>query len=250
MTNNHRQKQILSLVKEYQFCKYSFLADKLYVSSATVRRDAQELETRGLVKRVLNGVSPIVEPKDVAADYSVSINLEKKRQLSRYAKRIVKKGMSLFIDSSSTCLVFMREISDIDNLYIVTNGLMEATECIKHPNWHVSLIGGEMNKTLKNIGGPKALQDISNYHADLSIFSCRGLIDQGASDANENEAFLKRAFVENSDQSLLLVDSTKINKHNLYMGTRMSDLDYIATDIPLPTKLAKEANLNKVSILN
>src|SRR5699024_4863058 len=107
------------------------------------------------------------------------------------------------------------------NLYIVTNGLMEATECIKHPNWHVSLIGGEMNKTLKNIGGPKALQDISNYHADLSIFSCRGLIEQGASDANENEAFLKRAFVENSDQSLLLVDSTKIDKHNLYMGTRM-----------------------------
>ncbi len=250
MIPKQRQDKILALLKEYQYCKYTFLSKQLFVSTATVRRDARELESRGLLRLVLNGVSPVIEPKDLAADYSVSVNLDKKRQLAKYAKSIIRNGMSLFIDSSSTCLVFMRELTDIDNLYIVTNGLMEATECISHPNWHVSLIGGEMNKTLRNIGGPKGIQDINNYHADISIFSCRGLIEQGASDANENEAFLKRAFVDNSDKSLLLVDSSKINKHNLYIGARMNDLNYIATDYPLPNPLAKEAIKNKITILN
>ena len=245
-----RQDKILSLLKEYQYCKYSFLAQQLFVSTATVRRDTKDLENRGLVKLVLNGVSSVNQPKDLAADYSVTVNLEQKRQLSRYARSIIQNGMSLFIDSSSTCLVFMREIANIDNLYIVTNGLMEANECFKHPNWHVSLIGGEINKTLKNIGGPKGIQDIGNYHADLAIFSCRGLIEQGASDANENEAFLKRAFVSNADESLLLVDSTKIDKHNLYLGAKMDQLNYIATDLPLPSSLAKEAVKNNISILS
>jgi len=250
MIPKKRQDEILELVQEKQYCEYSFLAKKLFVSVATVRRDAQEMESRGLIRIVKNGISTINEPKDLAADYSRTVNLDKKKQLSKYAGNIITNGMSLFIDSSSTCLVFMREISAIDNLYIVTNGIVEAQECFHHPNWHVSLIGGEINKTLQNIGGPKGIQDISNYHADLSIFSCRGLIDQGASDANEDEAFLKRAFVNNSDKSLLLVDSTKIHKHNLYLGAQMSDLDYIATDMPLPADLALEANKNNVLLLN
>lgn len=250
MVPQERQDKILELVKKHQYCKYSQLSKELFVSTATIRRDTSELETKGLIKLVKNGISSVNQPKDLAADYSLTVNLNQKKQLSRYAKNIIQNGMSLFIDSSSTCLVFMREIQSIDNLYIVTNGLMEAMECFKHPNWHVSLIGGEVNKTLKNIGGPKGIQDISNYHADFSIFSCRGLIDSGASDANENEAFIKRAFVNNSDNSLLLVDSTKIDKHNLYMGAKMSDLSYIATDTPLPTSIANEAIRNNVIVLS
>ena len=49
-------------------------------------------------------------------------------------------------------------------------------------------------------------------------------------DANDLEANIKRAFSAHADAVVLLVDHTKIGKHQLYMSAPMSAINYIVTD--------------------
>ena len=53
-------------------------------------------------------------------------------------------------------------------------------------------------------------------------------------DANDLEANIKRAFSAHADAVVLLVDHTKIGKHQLYMSAPMSAINYIVTDKSLP----------------
>lgn len=249
MVPYQRQEQILSLVNEKKFCKYTDIADRLFVSSATVRRDTREMEQLGLIRRVTGGITVIRDPEDVPYDYSATLNLNEKRQLAKKAASVVTAGMCLFVDSSTTTLVVLRELSRIDNLYIVTNGFVPALECSKNPTWHVNLLGGRVNHILQNVGGNKTISDIANYQADLAIFSCRGLTANGATDSNDLESGIKRAFSTYADQSLLLADSTKVGTHQLYVSASMNDLDYIATNAELPDEIMEVATLNSVTVL-
>lgn len=108
MVSFQRQNQILKILNTQQFARYSDLAKQLFVSPATVRRDTLDMENRGLIRRVLNGVTLSEEPKDVPYDYSVTLNLDAKRVVATRANRLIKSGMSLFIDSSTTSLVYSR----------------------------------------------------------------------------------------------------------------------------------------------
>lgn len=249
MSSHQRQQQIMSLIQEYHFCKYSFLSKKLFVSESTIRRETLKMETQGLIKRTLGGVTEIEVPEDVPYDYSATQNLKGKRQLAHKAQKIIKPGMSLLIDSSTTCHVFLREITSIDNLYIVTNGLLTALEASKQPTWQVNIIGGNLNSRLRNTNGTKAIQDIENYHADFCVFSCRGITTQGATDANESEAYMKRTFAKHSDKVMLLVDSTKFEKRQLYISTRLNQLNYVACDKELPDSINSVMLKNSVNIL-
>ena len=67
-----RQEQLLALLKSNKSATVTQLARPLYVSEASVRRDIERLESRGLVRRVYGGVmladaaSPVpVEPGTV-----------------------------------------------------------------------------------------------------------------------------------------------------------------------------------------
>lgn len=250
MVSFQRQEQILKILNTQQFARYSDLAKQLFVSPATIRRDTLDMENRGLIKRVLNGVTLSEEPEDVPYDYSVTLNLDAKRTVASRADRLIKSGMSLFIDSSTTALVLIRELSAVDELYIVTNGILVALEASKHNGWHVNLVGGAVNKMLENISGDRATRDIENYQADLAIFSCRGLIAAGATDANDQEANIKRAFAAHADQVMLLVDHTKVGKHQLYMSAPMNTLDYIATDKAMPEDIVSTARANHVQLFD
>ncbi|MFT8660634.1 DeoR/GlpR family DNA-binding transcription regulator, partial [Liquorilactobacillus ghanensis] len=242
-----RQAEILKILKEEGFAKYTELSKQIFVSASTIRRDAHDMENRGLVKRVLNGIMLSEEPKDVPYDYSATLNLKEKREIANKASILIKSGMNLFIDSSTTTLVFLRDIQKIENLYIVTNGLITALECCKQATWHVNLLGGNLNKKLKNISGEKAVFDIANYQADLAIFSCRGLIPKGATDANYQESYLKRTFTKHSDKTMLLVDDSKFNKHQMYLSAPMKKIDYIVSNQKLPQAIQNSVLTNDIN---
>ena len=67
-------------------------------------------------------------------------------------------------------------------------------------------------------------------------------------DANDLEANIKRAFSAHADAVVLLVDHTKIGKHQLYMSAPMSAINYIVTDKSLPKTIFNTARNNHVQV--
>ena len=57
MLKTERQRKILDLITQRKHCTVKFLAETLFVSPITVRRDLDTLEGEGLVTRCYGGVS-------------------------------------------------------------------------------------------------------------------------------------------------------------------------------------------------
>ncbi len=57
MIPENRKKQILAILKQHGYCSVEQLAQSVYVSLPTMRRDLTQLEQEGLIKRLHGGAS-------------------------------------------------------------------------------------------------------------------------------------------------------------------------------------------------
>ena len=68
----------------------------------TVRRDLQELEGRGLLKRVHGGA--VLMNQDVDYPLRSQQGQQQKQQIGRTAARLLRSGQSIYIDAGTTSM--------------------------------------------------------------------------------------------------------------------------------------------------
>ena len=105
MLDIERHKQILAFLKENSGVKVSQLAKTFYVSEPTIRRDLNELEKQGKVKRTFGGVVLIdIQTKEIPLLLRVGENIPEKKLLAQKALEHIRDGNIVFFDASSTVL--------------------------------------------------------------------------------------------------------------------------------------------------
>ncbi len=193
------------------------LAQELNVSGETVRRDLKRLETDGLLRRSHGGAVPVLprQAEDFSFPARSVLNISAKRRIAAAAARHVTDGQALMLDSSSTVQEVMRPLSPRRNLTIVTNSVALLTDPASLPHRLIS-VGGERHPDIMTFRGPLAVAAARQFHADLAIVSVKALsLRGGLMVANAEEAEIKRAFIENADRVLLLVDGDKFDGSGL-----------------------------------
>ena len=80
------------------------LAVHFYVSEMTVRRDLKELELLGHLKRYNGGAVYCAESNMLPIESRKLMHAGEKRRHSEAARKYMHDSMTVFIDSSSTCL--------------------------------------------------------------------------------------------------------------------------------------------------
>lgn len=68
MITMQRQEEILRILQERKTVTVGYLAESLYVSLPTIRRDLTKLESQGLVQRSHGGVRLNLEPHNGDSD--------------------------------------------------------------------------------------------------------------------------------------------------------------------------------------
>lgn len=100
-----RQQSILDLLKEKEIVKTRDLMIKFDVSESTIRRDLQEMEEAGWLRRVHGGAKRIIklesEPSMVEKS---SKNLHEKKMVAKYAASLVLPGEFIYLDAGTTTL--------------------------------------------------------------------------------------------------------------------------------------------------
>lgn len=97
------------------------LSDRFSVSLETIRRDLQELESNGSVKRVHGGAISLDN-----ADAGLAFNKRKhersieKKLIAYKALALIKPGDMIMLDASSTCWYLAEALPDI-SLTVITN---------------------------------------------------------------------------------------------------------------------------------
>lgn len=233
-----RRQRIARLVREMGSVAIPMLEARFGISAMTVRRDLMALEQEGKVRRTRGGAVPagFAGYEDSFQKRLEEAQAEKSR-LARAAIALLKPGETVFVDSSTTSYYFVRQIiSEGLQVTILTNSLPVTELFTKNetPNVGVVGIGGTLRKLTASYVGPHALHLVRSYFADKTFLSARGLTNTGhLTDPDTLEAEVKRAMIEQSRESILLIDKRKFEHRALSVITHVSNMrQVLAADAP------------------
>ena len=231
MSLMQRQQQILDLVRERHFVTVQFLCRTLYASSATIRRDLAELEEKSLLTRVRGGAVLLEGAnRDKPLLMRATLNQEKKEKIAALALRFVSDAATIFLDSSSTATALAARLGPYRDLSVMASGITCINALNELPTVKIFDCGGIV-RNHSSLVGSLTLSAIERFRADLFFFSCCGFsLASGTTEANEENADVKRAMCRNAQKRILLCDSTKFGQEFFCKGCSLEEITCIVTD--------------------
>ena len=235
MIGYERLQKILEYLELKRSATVRELADALYVSEASVRRDIASLESKGFVNKIYGGVILSKYRNEV-----VPVNLRDgehsgvKDELARRAAQMIKSGDTVIIDASSTARRIVKYLGSVRDAKIITNNLRIFGEC-QNPHIKLYCTGGTYSQSNHALIGPAAENYLRSVSADLLFFSSQGVTEDGMiSDVSEEESSLRRVMLERADKKFFLCDSSKIGVRKTFTLCHADSLDGVICDKPLP----------------
>ncbi len=226
-----REQKYIALLSQREHT-VSELAEKIFISEPTVRRDINALAK----KEILSCKRGKVTLKNRAADQRIPLFIrdmeqnEEKRTIALRAVTHIKDGDVIMLDASTTAYHLLPHLTGFKNILIITNGAKTAIEAASL-GIRTICTGGEMTLESFSYVGTDAENILSRYNADKAFFSCRGLTEDGtATDNSILENSVRRIMIKNSKESYLLCDQSKIGSVHLNTLCHKDDLTAVITD--------------------
>jgi DeoR/GlpR family transcriptional regulator of sugar metabolism len=238
MLKEPRYDVIMELLKKEKSMTVEQLSRALYVSLPTIRRDLSEMQRHGLVIRIRGGAMSVDEDRlGIPVDLRNAIHSKEKQRLAQCAASLVKSGDVLFIDASTTALHIIDHLTKYENIRVITNSI-QAVALLRKYNIATYCTGGLLIEHSLAFGGPYVQDMISNFNIDICFFSSFGISEKGwIVDYSELETQMRKVVLNHATKRVFLCDQSKFLKNSVYNLTKLSDVDYIITDAPLPENL-------------
>ena len=239
-----RKEKILGILSSNEVTTVDEIAEKLYISKPTVRRDLEKLSKSGLVNRTHGGATLIKK----YADDKIPFSLREQEQntakgiMARKAVEYIEDGYTIMIDGSTSAFAVIPLLSDFKNIIVITNST-KASFMLGQMGIKNICTGGHMiNKSFSYVGDD-AIRTINNYNADVMFFSCRGLSDKGfLTDNSIEENLVRKAMIKKSHKSVFLCDKSKIGKTYLNNLCHISEVDEFICDEKVPDYILELKN--------
>ncbi len=236
MALTERQNEILRKLKENKTAAVSSLAQELFVSEATIRRDLAEMQSMGLIERSHGGALLPENAEEISIFFRMEKNAGEKERAATKALPYIPAFKSVFIDSSSTALALAERI-DLSFKTVVTNNLQTAIQLSKKPNINLILLGGNVHFNTISATGSWTARQLADFSFDLMISSCAAISDSDVFESSLEQKEIKRVAFERCKKRILLIDHTKFEKNGTYRLAAIADYDVVVTDSPPPEKL-------------
>ncbi len=231
-----RQAKILQLVEERGFVENEALATLLDVTPTTIRRDLRDLSEQKLVRLEHGGAfstSLLGSPVEPLYETKAYLNLEPKRLIGAAAAGLVCEGDSIFLDSGTTSAQIAHHLKHRPwkSLTVITCDLMVARELCTAPQITVIMLGGVLRKSYYSAFGPYTEYFLKNLKADKFFLGVDAADkDNGIFNFVMEEVPIKQLMIQDSDEVIMVCDSTKFGKKALYKVCAWDDIDRIITD--------------------
>ena len=211
--------------------KIDDLCEIFTVSKNTIRRDLNELETRGHIAKVYGGVTA-VKPKDIIpVPVRNNLNASSKVCIAELASKLVNDGDTIFIDSGSTVVNMVEYLSLKNKITIITHSLNVVSQASKFPNINIIGLGGVFLPTTGSFVGLSTLETLDSIKINKAFMAASGVsIDGGLSNNTFLEAEIKKKIASRSKEIHLLCDATKINSDATVSFCCLKELTTLITD--------------------
>ena len=243
MKASNRAEQILRELRQAGDVSLQVLISRLNASAASVRRDLVKLESKGLVRRTRGGVT-LVEPllyEPFRYD-SLFRNRDQhrpaeKRKIGIAAAELVQENDTVGFTAGTTTTQVARNLRNRHNIRIVTNGINIAMELSNCSGLKTFVTGGFVQWAGSfSLVGHAAVTSLKDVYMDRVFVSVCGIdASRGITVIENEEGLTFRTMIEQSKQTIVVADSTKIgvvtpalicpisNVHMLITDSRASD---------------------------
>lgn len=253
MLVHERHSKIIELLERDKNVKVSSLMKLFDVSIETVRRDLEHLEKAGSLKRVYGGaVLERIGTNEVNFTVREGKNVEEKKEIGEIAARLVSEDQAIALDVSTTNTEVARAIRKrIRRLTVITNSLIIGEELINMEEYTIILVGGILRKEERCIISSMAEQFLEQFHIDITFASCSGIsLSEGITDYGIGEVSVKKKMMEQSQQTIVVADSSKFGVVSLLDVCPLDKINRIISDSKLSDRVKTKYLEEGIEILN
>jgi DeoR family fructose operon transcriptional repressor len=224
-------------------------AGTLDVAVETVRRDLDVLQRRGVLRRVHGGAIAL---ERFAHEYTIperyGHNPSQKRLVADVAASFIPEEGCIFVDGGTTTECLAPHLRDKPGLLVVTNNITLASK-LADSTTQIYLLGGKIRPATLSAVGAKTCEDLRELNAAVSFIGANGFsLEAGATAFDTDEALVKKIMMANSQERILLVDSSKFGSTYPANFSSFSGFDRIVTNIDVDASFTNALSGSGVEI--
>lgn len=231
MTPKERQDKIMEILTQKLEVNVLKLSSIFNVTDETIRRDLKILEDEKKVIRVYGGAKLLTTRKsEVPIAVRQDIFKESKLKIAEKCLNYVNDNDVCFIDASTTAYYIIPHLAKRKNITIVSNSLLHLGYAASFDKFKLICLGGNLDPLTNSFLGSQTILQAQNIFFDKAFISCRGINKTAITDANDQQALLRKIVLKNSNYHYLILDQTKFDITSLYAIEETKKIAHIITD--------------------
>lgn len=252
MFAEERRRKILEIVQKHKKIRVKELSDMLGVSSVTIRKDLEHLETLGMIVRT-HGGAMIPDHSRSEWDFTKKLHQrkEEKEKIARKAVQLIENGDSIILDSGSTTYYIASEIrrAGLKGITVVTNNIFVAEKLVGL-DIETIILGGVMRENSLSLVGPWALRYLEEISVDKAFLGTTGFSqEKGFMTPSLVEADVKKEMIRSANEIFIVTDSSKFQRSAFATFAMPEDVDALITDGGIPFDVEKFLIENGIEVI-
>ncbi|MDL1912635.1 DeoR/GlpR transcriptional regulator [Chloroflexi bacterium CFX6] len=227
-----RREKIQEYLAVHQIARTADLCQLLDASEATIRRDLEWLEQKGILERTHGGA--ILNQRMIfEQEYQqrAQHHPEEKKRIGELAASLIEEGDIVFINSGTTATQVLQHMRGDLRISVFTNNVSAVIE-LGDPIFHYYLIGGEFQPRSNSIAGRFAIENLKQIYANKAIIGVDGIsIKHGCTVPTNPEAEVVRQMIERTKGPVIIVaDHGKWGVVSNFQVAAIDEIDMLVTD--------------------
>ena len=224
-----RRRQILQHLSDHGEVSVELLSQHFETSEVTIRKDLAALEANGLLLRRYGGAVPV--PQEILTGSHDPKVSDRKHKIAQCAASLIGEHQRIIIDSGTTTIAMIPELSAKQGLVVMTNAIGVANALRELENEPTLLMtGGTWDPHSESFQGTVAEQVLRSYDFDQLFIGADGLdLERGTVTFNELIG-LSRVMAEVAREVIVVAESDKIGRKIPNLELPWQNINVVVTD--------------------
>jgi DeoR family fructose operon transcriptional repressor len=227
-----RRERIQEYLAIHQIARSVDLCKLLETSEATVRRDLEWLEEKGILERT-HGGAILSQRMIFEQEYQqrAQHHPEEKKRIGEFAASLIEDGDIVFINSGTSATQVLQHIRRDSRITVYTNNVSAIAD-IGDPGFRYYLTGGEFQSRSKSLAGRFALDNLGLVYANKVFLGVDGIsLKHGCTVPTDPEAEVVRRMIERTKgQVIIVADHSKWGVVSNFQVAVINEINKLVTD--------------------
>lgn len=243
-----RQEEIINLLRVSPALRIADLAEKLNVTTETIRRDFDEMDQKGLLERTYGGAI-LRMSSEPGLNVRHSLLVEERESIARAVVQEIKGARHFMIGSGATTVHIARRMAaELRDITVIAHSFGVVTQLVHNPTIRVIMAPGFYHGNEGANHGAYTVDFLDSFWVDYAILGASGLTNDGPCDALVDAGEVYAKMIGTAFQTVIAADKSKFNLKFPAKFAKWKDVDYLVTDQKPPEELLDSLIHNRVAL--